>query len=518
MDYYVKYLNLINSGQKVLFEDFKAKFKNLKYILINLEELEETIADGEIFDDLITDMIMSSLDVEYMFDNYDEYEEYFEELKKKIKYLRYKYNMERRLRILMIEGITVDKFGEFCERMKKGKLKDRLDDKQLFQLYKQIADKGGKKFNLNLSLEYIEKIQYEKQFMEIINLADSKKLVPLLRNIILDRYGFSKFYEEYKVCKKENRLPSEIERDSQGRLQLRGTSYFAIEYDKNYSTTQSRIVFSNGQVVYADKVNMKSNYMPLFKDVMSKELLCSKLAKQFRVNSSQYDVALYDEEEALIREEQYDENGQLILGSQIVGEKENDINNILEKTEEYLKQNGITVEKIKELKVEFLKMVLFDKLVNQASRNNDNWAVYLSENDAKFAPLFNNFNCFGKIDLSKASPKLRRELETKYKMLRELNKNPKEFLMCINGEASLNAFLNEYYREYPELEIFISRNIELLDLEKAAKEIKTEKNIKIDISKYVKQLIENKKEVRDFIKEKNLEKSKDKEFEREKVK
>jgi len=511
MDYYVKYLNMINGGGKVLFEDFKAKFLNLKYVLMNIEEIKKTLEAEDCIDDIITDMFMSNLDVEYMITHYKEYTAYFTELISKIRYLKYKYNLERRLRELLIQGVNIDKFTKFCDKLKKGPLKDVLDDKKLLQLYKQLSDKGGRNFNLESSLDFIERIQTQKYFMEIVKMVDKSKVVPLLRNMILNRKSFEEFYSDYKNQKRKPGLPKEVVRDSQGRIQLRGTNYFAIEYDVNYNSTRSRIVFSNGQVLYVDKVNIKSKYNDVFKDVMKKEVLCAKLAKQFNINSSTYHVALYEDTQALAMEEpQYDENGNLILGQDILQNKnEMDINNILAQTTKFLEENSISETQINNLKLEFLKMVLFDKLVNQASRSNTDWAIILSKKDAKFAPLFNNSNAFN-LPANTQSKKVAEVLEKNARMVNELKGKNKNFVMNIKGEESLNAFLTETFSKYPELENFIRTNIHLIDLDKAASEILNESGMYINVSKYMRQFILNVKEVQDFIKEKDLERSRGK--------
>lgn len=511
MDYYVKYLNMINNGGKVLFEDFKAKFLNLKYVLLNIEEIQKTLEADDCIDEIITDMFMSSLDIEYMINHYKEYTAYFAQLTSKIRYLKYKYNLEKRLRDLLIQGINVDKFAEFSDRLKKGPLKDILDDKKLLQLYKQISDKGGKNFNLESSLKLIERIQNQSQFMEVINMVDKSKVVPLLRNMILNKNSFEEFYNDYRVQKRSPGLPKEVVRDSQGRIQLRGTNYFAIEYDVNYNATRSRIVFSNGQVLYVDKVNIKSRYNDIFKDIMKKEVLCAKLAKQFKINSSTYHIALYEDNQALAMEEpQYDENGNLILGQDMLANKnEMDVNNILAQTTEFLEKNSISETQINNLKIEFLKMVLFDKLVNQASRSNTDWAIVLSKKDVRFAPLFNNSNAFN-LPNNTQSKKVAEALEKNAKMVNELNGKNKNYVMSIKGEESLNAFLAEIFSNYPELENFIRTNIHLIDLDKAASEILKESGLYIDVSKYMRQFILNVKEVQDFIKEKDLEKSRGK--------
>lgn len=383
-------------------------------------------------------------------------------------------------------------------------LKDRLDDAQLLELYKQISDRGGQKFNLDLSLKYIERIQYQKQFMQIINLADSKRLVPLLRNMILNKEDFMEFFEEYKTMKKSPELPREVVRDSQGRLQLRGTSYFAVQYDANYNATQSKIVFSNGKILYVDKVHLKSKYNRVFKDVMKKEILCAKLAKQLKLSNSKYDIALYDEDEALVKEEQYDEDGNLITGDQILkDENEMDVNNILQQTEDYLKEHQISPSDIDNLKVEFLKMVLFDKLVNQSSRSNNNWAIIISKRNAKFAPLFNNGNAFTQ-PVQSQSKEVAQAIEKSKNMVNKLNNKNRDFIMTIKGEASLNAFLNEFFDKYKGLQAYIKNNIGLIDLNKAALEIYREKGIYIDISNYLPQFLENTKVVQDFIKQREL--------------
>ena len=509
MDYYVKYLRLINSGQKVLFEDFKGKFSNFKYLMLNIDDIREMVNDDDCFDDVITDMLMSNIDLSGVFEDFENYEDFVMELIGKIRYLKYKYNLEQRLRVLLIEGITIDKFGEFCDRMKKGKFKDKLNDKQLLELYKQIADKGGRKFNLDLSLKYLERVQYQKEFMEIIKLADSKKLVPLLRNIILNRETFAEFYDEYKTRKKKPGLPDEVVRDSQGRLQLRGTSHFAVEYDANYTSTKAKLVFSNGEVIYVDKVNLKSKYNKLFKDVMRREVLCAKLAKQFRINSTPYDIALYEDDEALVREE-YDENGELITGDKILNDKnEMDIANILNQTEEFLNKNNIKESDIEQLKIDFLKMVLFDKLVNQTSRSNNDWAIVLSKDNAKFAPLFNNGNCFNLPNSGvNQNSQVAQKIERNKKMINEIYNKNNDFVMSIRGEKDLNAFLNEYFSQYPDLEMFIRKNIEYIDLDKAAREIYKEKGLFINISKYTEQFIANTELVKNFISEKDIEKTK----------
>jgi len=503
MDYFVKYLKIINSGKKVLFEEFKSKFLNLKYLLVNLDDIMDTIGNGDCFDDIITDLLMSNIDLEYMFDHYKDYEEYIADLVAKIRYLKYKYNLDERLRRLLIEGISVNRFGEFCERIKAGVLKDKLDDAQLFELYKQISDKGGQKFNLDLSLKYIERIQYQKQFMQIINLAEPKKLVPLLRNMILNKESFAEFFEEYKGLKKQPELPREVVRDSKGRLQLRGTSYFAVQYDVNYNATKSKIVFSNGKVLYIDKIHLKSKYHRVFKDVMKKEILCAKLAKQFKLSNRKYDVALYDGDDALT-EEEYDEDGNLITGDKILKDKnEMDVNNILQQTEDYLKENQISPSDIENLKIEFLKMVLFDKFVNQSSRSNNDWAIIISKRNAKFAPLFNNGNAFTQ-PTSNQSKEVADAIKESKDMVNKLNNKNRDFIMSIKGESSLNAFLNEFFDKYPGLQAFIKSNIHLINLNKAAYEIYREKGIYINISNYIPQFLENTKIVQDFIREREL--------------
>lgn len=123
MDYFVKYLKIINSGKKVLFEEFKGKFLNLKYLLVNMDDIMDEVGNADCFDDIITDLLMSNVDLEYMFEHYENYEEYIAELVEKIRYLKYKYNLDERLRKLLIEGISVNRFGEFCERIKSRSVK-----------------------------------------------------------------------------------------------------------------------------------------------------------------------------------------------------------------------------------------------------------------------------------------------------------------------------------------------------------------------------------------------------------
>lgn len=511
MDYYEKYLNMINKGNKVRFEDFKAKFLNLKYVLMNMEFIENKLEASDCVDEVITDMVMSSLDLEYMFTHYDEYTAYFTELVSKIRYLKYKYNLDKKLRELLIQGINVDKFAQFCNRIKSGPLKEILDDKKLILLYKRIISKGGNNFNLDSSLKYIERIQNQKQFMEIVNLVDKSKTVELLSNMVVNQKAFEGFFEEYKTQKKNPGLPPEVTRDSQGRIQLRGTNYFAIEYEVNYNATRSRIVFSNGQVLYVDKVNLKSKYNDVFKDVMKKEVLCAKLAKQFGISSSTYHIALFEDTEALaMQEPKYDENGNLILGEDMLKNKnETDIQKILSQTTQFLEKNNISESEINNLKHEFLKMVLFDKLTNQASRSNTDWAVMLSQKNAKFAPLFNNGNAFN-LDINTNSKEVQKVLKKNSELINELYGKNQNYVMHIKGESSLNAILSEIFSNYPELENFVRSNINLIDLDKAANEILNESGMYVDVSKYMRQFILNVKEVKDFIREKDLEKSQDK--------
>lgn len=190
------------------------------------------------------------------------------------------------------------------------------------------------------------------------------------------------------------------------------------------------------------------------------ELVAQQIARQMGIPYTEYDLVTLGGLTKIASINILETGEELLHGNDILPVKSNkDIGYICRSIERALKSRypNICAEKLQEIKEDFLKIVIFDKIIFNWDRNPGNWGLILSpDGSVRMAPEFDNNKA---LDLDKFDPR-------------------KD--MHIEGDRSINTILEfclDNFEDKDKFLEFIHKCTQNVSARKACETIKEEKGI-----------------------------------------
>ncbi|MBE6157373.1 MAG: hypothetical protein E7160_01050 [Firmicutes bacterium] len=170
---------------------------------------------------------------------------------------------------------------------------------------------------------------------------------------------------------------NKIKRDNLGTIELDKLKLESLKIQRKAKYNSFSFIYNNKKYFFKRCHSINSIY---------NELLAELLAKDFGIKSAHYDLASYEGMIGTISDNFLMDGDNFYHIGEIVNDKQNNIESIIAKLKEKYPNKDI----IEKLKSEIIDILIFDILIANHDRHNENMGIIENDAEIKFCPIYDN--------------------------------------------------------------------------------------------------------------------------------